>query len=72
MKKFVTVLTLATLVASSALAQWSDKPARYSAGDTIGRSTAARPAPLARTDPTSLRKFKIATIAPTSVLGVSA
>jgi hypothetical protein len=32
MKTFVTAVTLATLLVSSAFAQWSDKPARYNAG----------------------------------------
>ena len=33
MKTLVTALTLATLMVSSAFAQWSDKPSRYQAGE---------------------------------------
>jgi hypothetical protein len=33
MKTLITAVTLATLMVSSAFAQWSDKPSRYSAGE---------------------------------------
>lgn len=32
MKTLVTVVTLTTLMVSSAFAQWSDKPARFNSG----------------------------------------
>jgi hypothetical protein len=46
MKTFVTAVALATVMVSSAFAQWSEKPSRYDAGEyerTVNGSMASTP-----------------------------